>query len=79
MDNTPGGKGCQGRSCRGVAPKRYPADGMVKDYSVRRGSVGTTLPKDMVDRLHLALGDRVLALAPCPGRRLKISAEDLER
>jgi antitoxin MazE len=29
----------------------------------RRGaSIGVTIPKDMADRLHLALGDRVLAV-----------------
>lgn len=37
---------------------------MVKDLKLRQagGSVSATLPKDMVDRLHLAPGDRVLAV-----------------
>ncbi len=36
---------------------------MPKPITLRRvgGSVGTTLPKEMVDRLDLAAGDRVLA------------------
>lgn len=37
---------------------------MVKEVTVRRvgGSVGTTLPKDMADRLRLTPGDRLLAV-----------------
>jgi len=37
---------------------------MVKELTLRRvgGSIGATLPKDMADRLHLAPGDRVLAV-----------------
>lgn len=37
---------------------------MVKDVKLRQagGSVSATLPKDMVDRLHLGPGDRVLAV-----------------
>jgi putative addiction module antidote len=37
---------------------------MVRDVSLRKagGSVATTLPKDMADRLHLKAGDRVLAV-----------------
>jgi antitoxin MazE len=37
---------------------------MVKDLKLRQagGSVSATLPKDMADRLHLAPGDRVLAV-----------------
>ena len=31
------------------------------------GSVGATLPKDMADRLHLAVGDRVLAVETAQG------------
>lgn len=37
---------------------------MVKDLKLRQagGSVSATLPKDMAERLHLAAGDRVLAV-----------------
>lgn len=37
---------------------------MVREVKLRQvgGSVGATLPKDMVDRLNLSVGDRVLAL-----------------
>lgn len=37
---------------------------MVKDLKLRQagGSVSATLPKDMADRLHMAPGDRVLAV-----------------
>lgn len=37
---------------------------MMKEVKVRRvgGSVGTTLPKDMADRLHVEPGDRLLAI-----------------
>ncbi|HSB72485.1 MAG TPA: AbrB/MazE/SpoVT family DNA-binding domain-containing protein [Candidatus Methylomirabilis sp.] len=37
---------------------------MVKEITLRQvgGSVGATLPKEMADRLHLAPGDRVLAV-----------------
>jgi len=37
---------------------------MVKEVTVRRvgGSVSTTLPKDMAERLHVAPGDRLLAV-----------------
>ncbi len=37
---------------------------MVRELKLRQagGSVGTTLPKDMADRLHLGVGDRVLAV-----------------
>lgn len=47
----------------GVAPKCY-RHRMVKELTLRRagGSIGATLPKDMADRLHLAPGDRVLAI-----------------
>ena len=48
---------------------------MVREITLRQvgGSIGATLPKDMADRLHLAVGDRVLAvetergilLSPC--------------
>ncbi len=37
---------------------------MVKEVTVRRvgGSMGTTLPKDMAERLHVEPGDRLLAI-----------------
>lgn len=37
---------------------------MARPITLRRvgGSVGTTLPKEMVDRLDLAAGDKVLAI-----------------
>lgn len=37
---------------------------MARTITLRRvgGSVGTTLPKEMVDRLDLAAGDKVLAV-----------------
>jgi putative addiction module antidote len=37
---------------------------MTREVKLRRvgGSIGATLPKDMAERLHLAVGDRVLAV-----------------
>jgi len=37
---------------------------MVKEIKLRQvgGSVGATLPKDMTERLHLTVGDTVLAV-----------------
>jgi putative addiction module antidote len=37
---------------------------MVREVKLRQvgGSVGATLPKDLADRLNLAVGDRVLAV-----------------
>jgi putative addiction module antidote len=37
---------------------------MVKELMLRQagGSVSATLPKDMADRLHVASGDRMLAI-----------------
>lgn len=42
------------------------------------GSIGTTLPKEMVDRLDLAAGDRVLAVETEQGILLTPYSEDLE-
>ena len=37
---------------------------MVRELTLRQvgGSIGATIPKDMADRLHLEVGDRVLAV-----------------
>ncbi len=37
---------------------------MVKEIAARRvgGSIGTTLPKDMAERLHIEPGDRLFAI-----------------
>ncbi len=37
---------------------------MVRDLTLRQvgGSIGATIPKDMAERLHLDVGDRVLAV-----------------
>jgi antitoxin MazE len=37
---------------------------MMREIKLRQvgGSVGATLPKEMADRLHLGVGDRVLAV-----------------
>jgi len=37
---------------------------VIRELTLRQigGSIGATLPKDMADRLHLAAGDRVLAV-----------------
>jgi putative addiction module antidote len=53
---------------------------MARMITLRRvgGSVGTTLPKEMVDRLDLAAGDRVLAIETEQGILLTPFTEDLE-
>lgn len=53
---------------------------MAKSITLRRvgGSVGTTLPKEMVDRLDLAAGDRVLAIETERGILLTPYTEELE-
>ena len=37
---------------------------MMRELTLRQvgGSIGATIPKDMADRLHLAVGDRVLTV-----------------
>lgn len=52
---------------------------MARAVTLRRvgGSVGTTLPKEMVDRLDLAAGDRVLAIETEIGILLTPYTEDL--
>ena len=65
---------------------------MVRTVTLRRmgGSVGATLPKDMAERLHLAPGDKVLAMEtangillspydPAVDEGLKIAAEAQKR
>ena len=60
---------------------------MVRDVTLRQvgGSVSATVPKDMAERLHLAPGDRLLAIEteggvlltpydPTTERALKIAA-----
>ena len=53
---------------------------MARPITLRRvgGSVGTTLPKEMVDRLDLAPGDRVLAVETELGILLTPFDEELE-
>jgi putative addiction module antidote len=53
---------------------------MAKTITLRRvgGSVGTTLPKEMVDRLDLAPGDRVLAIETERGILLTPYTDDLD-
>jgi putative addiction module antidote len=53
---------------------------MPRAITLRRvgGSVGTTLPKEMVERLDLAAGDRMLAIETEQGILLTPYAEDLD-
>ena len=53
---------------------------MARPITLRRvgGSVGTTLPREMVDRLDLAPGDRVLAVETELGILLTPFDEELE-
>jgi len=53
---------------------------MARTMTLRRvgGSVGTTLPKEMVDRLDLAAGDRVLAVETDQGILLTPYTEQLD-
>lgn len=53
---------------------------MQKAITLRQvgGSVGTTLPKEMVDRLDLAAGDRVLAIETERGILLTPYTDDLD-
>lgn len=53
---------------------------MKRTITLRRvgGSVGTTLPKEMVDRLDLGPGDTVLAVETHDGILLTPYTEDLE-
>ncbi len=54
---------------------------MVKEVKLRQagGSVSATLPKEMVERLHLASGDRVLAVETEKGILLTPYDPNVER
>jgi putative addiction module antidote len=53
---------------------------MVREITLRQvgGSIGATLPKEMADRLHLAVGDRVLAVETDRGILLSPYDPDVE-
>lgn len=53
---------------------------MVRNVKLRRmgGSVGATLPKDMAERLHLEVGDDVLAVETANGILLTPYDPDME-
>jgi len=53
---------------------------MVREVTVRQvgGSIGTTIPKDMADRLHLVAGDRLLAIETDEGILLTPYDKDVE-
>lgn len=55
------------------------ARNMARTITLRRvgGSIGTTLPKEMVDRLDLAAGDKVLAVETEKGILLTPFDDDL--
>ena len=53
---------------------------MVRELTLRQvgGSIGATIPKDMADRLHLEVGDRVLAVETDRGILLTPYDPDVE-
>lgn len=53
---------------------------MVREITLRQvgGSIGATLPKDMAERLHLEVGDRVLAVETDRGILLTPYDPDVE-
>jgi len=52
---------------------------MVKNLTLRKmgGSVGTTLPKEMAERLHLEPGDQLLAVETADGILLSPYSPDV--
>ena len=53
---------------------------MVRELTLRQvgGSIGATIPKEMAERLHLAVGDRVLAIETANGILLTPYDPDVE-
>lgn len=53
---------------------------MVREITLRQvgGSIGATLPKEMAERLHLAVGDRVLVVETERGILLSPYDPDVE-
>lgn len=53
---------------------------MVKEITLRQsgGSITTTLPKDMMDRLHVGPGDRMFAIETAGGILLTAYDPDVE-
>ena len=53
---------------------------MVRALTLRQvgGSIGATIPKEMAERLHLAVGDRVLAIETANGILLTPYDPDVE-
>jgi putative addiction module antidote len=53
---------------------------MVRELTLRQvgGSIGATIPKDMAERLHLDVGDRVLAVETENGILLTPYDPDIE-
>jgi putative addiction module antidote len=53
---------------------------MVRELTLRQvgGSIGATIPKDMAERLHLEVGDRVLAVETESGILLTPYDPDVE-
>lgn len=53
---------------------------MVRELTLRQvgGSIGATIPKDMAERLHLGVGDRVLAIETDRGILLTPYDPDVE-
>jgi putative addiction module antidote len=53
---------------------------MVRELTLRQvgGSIGATIPRDMAERLHLAAGDRVLAVETDRGILLTPYDPDVE-